>query len=73
MVLKNPSLPWRAEWRSAITTHMAQCVMTSGMSWRPEWSVDNWDTTELKVAQAKICIIFSKSNNCNTHTVPFSV
>ena len=41
------NLPWRAEWRSAITTHMAQCVMTSGMSWRPEWSVDNWDTLEM--------------------------
>ena len=26
---------------------MAQCVMTSGMSWMPEWSVDNWDTLEM--------------------------
>ena len=37
----------KVEWRSAITTHMVQCVMTSGMSWRPEWSVDNWDTLEM--------------------------
>ena len=36
----------RVGWRCAITMHMAQCVMTSGMSWRPEWSVHNWDTME---------------------------
>ena len=26
---------------------MAQCVMTSGMSWRPEWSADNSVTLEM--------------------------
>ena len=26
---------------------MAQCVMTSGMSWRPEWSALNWDTSRM--------------------------
>ena len=40
-------LPMRVEWRSAITTHMAQCVMTTGMNWMPELYVDNLDTTTL--------------------------
>ena len=33
--------------RSVRIIRMAQCVMTSGMSWRPEWSAGNLDTLEM--------------------------
>ena len=39
-------LIWRVELKCVTTMHTAQCVMTSGMSWRPEWSVHNWDLVE---------------------------
>ena len=39
-------LLWRVELKCVTTMHMAQCVMTSGMNWRPEWSVGNWDLVE---------------------------
>ena len=38
--------PRRVEWKCVITAITAQCVMTSGMNWRPEWSADNWDTIQ---------------------------
>ena len=42
MVAKNQ----RVEWKCVLEMCMAQCVMTSGMSWRPEWSAGNLDTLE---------------------------
>ena len=33
--------------RSVRIIRMVQCVMTSGMSWRPEWSAGNSDTLEM--------------------------
>ena len=36
---------------------MAQCVMTSGMTWRPEWSADNWDTSRMVHANVITCTI----------------
>ena len=35
----------RVEWRCALTTHMAQSVMTHGMNLMPESSADSWDMT----------------------------
>ena len=32
------------EWKCAMVWSMEQYVMTTGMSWRPELSVDNVDT-----------------------------
>ena len=36
----------KEELRFVLTTAMAQCVMTSGMSWMLEWSARNLDTPE---------------------------
>ena len=36
----------RVQWRCALEGGMVQCVMTTGMSWMPKWSADNWDTVE---------------------------
>lgn len=38
----------RVEWRSATTTSMAQCAMTSGMTMMPWWSAGSWDTQVIK-------------------------
>ena len=46
-ILSMALLLWRVELKCVTTAHMAQCVMTSGMSWRPQWSVHNWDTVEM--------------------------
>ena len=35
--------PMKDEWKCAMVWSMEQCVMTTGMSWRPELSADNWD------------------------------
>ena len=37
----------RVEWRCALTTHMAQSVMTHGMNLMPESSADSWDMTQM--------------------------
>ena len=42
---------------------MAQCVMTSGMGWRPQWSAGNWDTMEQQTEQAKIVSSISPGVN----------
>ena len=50
----------RDEWRCVTTTCMAQCVMTSGMSWRPEWSVSRSVIQKLQeLVRHSICM---KSN-----------
>ena len=38
--------PEKEEWRCAMEARMAQSVMTSGMSWRPEWSAGSSDTMQ---------------------------
>ena len=39
----------RAEWRSATTMLMVQCVMIAGTQLMLEWCVDNWGWTDQKV------------------------
>ena len=48
-------LPMRVEWRCALTTHMAQSVMTRGMNLMPESSVDNWDMITRVSSKMKGC------------------
>ena len=44
MVPKSPPSSRRAQCWCAVEESMGQCVMTTGMSWRPGWCVHNWDT-----------------------------
>ena len=50
-------LPMRVEWRCALTTHMAQSVMTHGMNLMPESSADNWDMITRVSSKMKRCTL----------------
>ena len=62
-------LPMRVEWRCALTTHMAQSVMTHGMNLMPESSADNWDTITM-VNKLTLTFHCSCGNKCLTDVVP---
>ena len=51
----------KAEWRCVLEGDMAQCVMTSGIVWMPELSVDNWDSMTLVCEHISICLLSPNS------------